>query len=122
MTHKENQTFQKLKNPISFRLQVKCRKRKPSSEEDNKQVDRYNEKFIKTTPKEGRVQKKRRRKEGENSSTAVDNYDMAAGEKLCKKSELQKNKKQQKRKLWQDADNQRAKKQKIHVLMPESKS
>jgi len=71
---------------------------------------------------EGKLQKKRRRKEGESSSTAVNNYDMAAGEKPCKKSKLQENKKQQKRKLFQDTDKQRAKKQKIHVLMPESKS
>jgi len=94
--------------------------KKNTTSEENKKVDQYNEKFIKTTS--GKVQKKRRRKEGENSSTAVNNYDMAAGEKPCKKSELREKKKQQKRKLWQDADKLGVKKQKIHVLMPESKS
>jgi len=62
--------------------------KKNTTSEENKKVDQYNEKFIKTTS--GKVQKKRRRKEGENSSTAVNNYDMEAGEKPCKKASCRK--------------------------------
>ena len=47
---------------------------------------------------------------------------MAAGENTCGRSGVQEKKKQQKRKSTDDADRQEAKKQKIHVLMPKSKS
>ena len=84
--------------------------------------DRSKEKLEKGSKSSSDREKKCRKKEVPSSSRAARSYDMAAGENTCGRSGVQEKKKQQKRKSTDDADRQEAKKQKIHVLMPKSKS
>ena len=98
------------------------RKLSCSSKDERKKLGRSKEKLEKGSKSSSDREKKCRKKEVPSSSRAARSYDMAAGENTCGRSGVKEKKKQQKRKSSDDADRQEAKKQKIHVLMPKSKS
>jgi len=93
-----------------------------SSKDERKKQGRSKAKLEKGSKSSNEREKKRRKKEVPSSSKAARSYDMAAGENTCGRSGVQEKKKQQKRKLPDDKDRQQVKRQKIHVVMPKSKS
>ena len=93
-----------------------------SSKDERKKQGRSKAKLEKGSKSSNEREKKCRKKEVPSSSKAARSYDMAAGENTCGRSGVQEKKKQQKRKLPDDKDRQQVKRQKIHVVMPKSKS
>ena len=123
-SQKSNQRFLKEKYQKTVGSLSKGTKRKfsCSSKDERKKLGRSKEKLEKGSKSSSDREKKCRKKEVPSSSRAARSYDMAAGENTCGRSGVQEKKKKQKRKSTDEADRQEAKKQKIHVLMPKSKS